>query len=90
MDTLINAYHQILVGGNIMARGRKNYTLDEQIDLTEKQIAETKEMLIQLESKKKDLLREKESKDLKDLYNLITESGHSIDDIKELLSSTGN
>lgn len=69
-----------------MARGRKNYTLDEQIENISKRIIELRTELDRLETEKDVLIEEKNQRDMKELYEIIQQSGHTIDDVKELLN----
>lgn len=69
-----------------MARGRKNYTLDEQIENISKRIIELRTELDRLESEKDVLIEEKNQRDMKELYEIIQQSGRTVDDVKELLN----
>lgn len=69
-----------------MARGRKNYTLDEQIENISKRIIELRTELDRLESEKDVLIEEKNQRDMKELYEIIKQSGRTVDDVKELLN----
>jgi restriction endonuclease S subunit len=68
-----------------MARGRKKYTLDEQYDLTVKQIGELEATLKDLKTKRKELEVSLKDRKLSELNNLIVETGLSIDEIKDLI-----
>jgi uncharacterized coiled-coil protein SlyX len=68
-----------------MARGRKKYTLDEQYELTVKQIGELETTLKDLKVKRKELEVALKDRKLSELNNLIVETGLSIDEIKDLI-----
>lgn len=72
----------------LMARGRKSYTTEEKIEITKAQIVEFTDKLKQTKSELKELESIKEQEDLIALKTLIDESGKSIDEVKEILSST--
>lgn len=73
---------------NLMARGRKSYTTEEKIELTQNKIVELTDELKSLKAELKELQAIKEQEDLKALKDLIAESGKSIDEVKEMLSAT--
>lgn len=73
---------------NLMARGRKSYTTEEKIELTQSKIVELTDELKSLKAELKELQAIKEQEDLKDLKDLIAESGKSIDEVKEMLGAT--
>ncbi|MDR2044991.1 MAG: flagellar export protein FliJ [Clostridium sp.] len=68
-----------------MARGRKKYTLEEQYDLTVKQISETESVLKEFKAKKKELEAQLKEKQLSELSSLIESTGLSIEEIKGLI-----
>lgn len=71
-----------------MARGRKPaLTLDEQLEKITAEIENMESSLKELKSAKKDLEEQIRMNRLAELDELITASGKSIDDIKELLST---
>ena len=69
-----------------MARGRKSYTTEEKIELTQNKIVELTDELKGLKAELKELQAIKEQEDLKALKDLITESGKSIDEVKAILA----
>ncbi len=73
---------------NLMARGRKSYTTEEKIEITKAQIVELTDKLKQVKAELKELESIKEQEDLIALKMLIDESGKSIEEVKEMLSST--
>jgi len=75
-----------IIGGNSMARGRKSYTLDEQLEKTTTEIENMENSLKELKKTKKELEEQIKANRLAELDNLITASGKSIDEIKEFLS----
>lgn len=71
-----------------MPRGRKSYTLDEKIEMTENAIETKTEELSELKSTLKDLKRQKEQEDLSALNELIKSSGKSIEEVKSILENS--
>ena len=69
-----------------MARGRKNLTLDEQLDRITKEINTMEDSLIELNKAKNDLEEQIHRNQLEELDELISKSGLSIEEVKELLS----
>jgi hypothetical protein len=82
---MIFLHHQTILGGTVMARGRKKYTLEEQYDLTVKQISETESVLKEFKAKKKELEAQLKEKQLSELSSLIESTGLSIEEIKGLI-----
>ena len=72
---------------NLMARGRKSYTTEDKIELTQGKIVELTDELKSLKAELKELQAIKEQEDLRALKDLIAESGKSIDEVKEMLSA---
>lgn len=70
-----------------MARGRKSYTLDEQLDRITKEISIMEDSLIELNKAKNDLEEQIHRNQLEELDNLISESGLTIEEVKKLLES---
>ena len=71
-----------------MARGRKPaLTLDEQLEKITEEIENMELSLKELKSAKKDLEEQIRMNRLAELDDLITASGKSIDEIRELLST---
>lgn len=69
-----------------MARGRKSLTLEEKLLQIDNQIEEYEKMIKNLKEQKKQIETEIKAKRLNELDELITASGKSFDEIKELLS----
>lgn len=69
-----------------MARGRKNLTLDEQLDRITKEINNMEDSLIELNKAKNDLEEQIHRNQLEELDELITKSGLSIEEVKSLLT----
>lgn len=69
-----------------MARGRKNLTLDEQLDRITKEIHTMEDSLIKLNEAKNDLEEQIHRNKLEELDNLISKSGLTIEEVKELLN----
>lgn len=68
-----------------MPRGRKSYTLEEQLEMTINSIAETESALKELKQKKRTLEAEIKQKNVAELYEMIEQSGKTIDEVKALL-----
>ena len=68
-----------------MPRGRKSYTLEEQLEITINSIAETEAALKELKQKKKALEAEIKQKNIAELYDMIQQSGKSLDEVKSML-----
>lgn len=71
-----------------MARGRKSYTLDEQLERITIEINNMETSLQKLKESKKDLEEQIRQNRLAELDELITMSGKSMDEIREILSSS--
>lgn len=70
-----------------MARGKKNYTLEEQLQMTINDIETYEQSIKTLKTKKKELEEAIKQEKLTQLYDLIEESGKSLDEVKEMLSA---
>lgn len=70
-----------------MARGKKNYTLEEQLQMTINDIETYEQTIKTLKSRKKELEETIKQEKLTQLYDLIEESGKSLDEVKEMLSA---
>ena len=71
-------------------RGRKkvlNLTLEEQLEKLQIEIDEHTETLKVLKSKKKEILKKIEDREIEDVYRAFLDSGKSLDDLKSLLQS---
>lgn len=66
-------------------RGRKAYTLEEKLQIAIKNIEKAKECLQKLEEEKNDLEIQIKAKRLEELDNMISESGKTFEEIKQLL-----
>ena len=71
-----------------MARGRKNLTLDEQLEKITTEIENMENSLKELKSTKKELEEQIHQARLSELDELIKAKGLSFDDIKEILNSS--
>lgn len=69
-----------------MARGRRNLTLDEQLDRITKEINNMENSLIELNKAKNDLEEQIHKNQLEELDELIVKSGFSIEEVKALLN----
>lgn len=70
-----------------MARGRKNYTLEEKLQIVIKDIENTELCLEKLKEEKGNLELQLKQQRLEEIDKLISESGKSLEEIKELLAS---
>ena len=68
-----------------MAR-RKQLSVTERIAQVEAQIVQKEEELKALKAEHKALLEEKKKEDMEEIYQIISESGKSVEEVKELLS----
>ncbi len=69
-----------------MARGKRNLTLLERIELTEAEIKTKEEELKDLKAKKKSLLDQKKKEDMEEIYQIVVQSGKSVDEVRKLIS----
>ena len=69
-----------------MARGRKNLTLDEQLEKITTEIENMENSLKELKATKKELEEQIHQARLSELDELIKEKGLKLDDIKKMLS----
>ena len=70
----------------IMARGRKNYTLEEKLEKITNDIAAYKASIKELEEQKKQIEKEIKAQKIEQISELIEASGKSLDEVKELLT----
>lgn len=68
-----------------MARKKKNLTIDEQIAQLEEQIKAAESNLKEQKNQLKGLREEKRQMEMDSLYQLISESGKTIDEVKHLI-----
>lgn len=66
-------------------RSTKNMTTAEKLEMVENQILEMESSFKELKAQKKELLEQKKQEDLDELYQIISESGKSIQEVKEML-----
>ena len=69
-----------------MARGKKNLTLDEQLEKITIEIENMETSLKELKATKKDLEEQIKMARLSELDELISASGKSFEEVKEMLS----
>lgn len=69
-----------------MARGRKNLTLDEQLEKITTEIENMENSLKELKDTKKELEEQIHQQRLSELDELIQKKGLSFDDLKEMLN----
>lgn len=70
-----------------MARGRKTYTLDEQLEKITTEIENIEKVLKEKKQEQKEILAQIEIRDMKELYQYMKDNGKTIDDIKLLIES---
>ena len=68
-----------------MARGRKSYTLEEKLEIVNKDIENTKLCLQKLEEDKKDLEEQIKQQRLEEIDKLMTQNGKTFDDVMAFL-----
>ena len=70
-----------------MPRGKvTKRSLDEQISIREEDIRIAQNKLNKLQTKWKDLQKQKKEQDMTDLYSLIQESGMSLEQVRQVLT----
>ena len=69
-----------------MARGKKSYTLEEQLQMTNDDICKYEEAIKTLKVKKKELEKAVEQEKLEQLYKIVQASGKTLDDVREMLT----
>lgn len=69
-----------------MARKRQVTTM-ERLAQVEEQITMKEEELKAIKAERKVLLEEKKKEDMEEIYRIFSESGKSIDELKEILST---
>jgi hypothetical protein len=72
-------------GGIAMPRGRRSYTLEEELEIMNNEIANTEEKLKQLKAKKVVLEERIKKANLEELDEIIKSKGLSFDQVRELL-----
>lgn len=70
-----------------MARGQRK-SVDEKIESTLNQIAATEKKLKTLKQELAELETEKRSVEMSELYDLLNQSGLTVDDIREYIQNT--
>ena len=70
-----------------MANRRKNLTISERLEYLENEIAAKEAELKTLRTQKKELLEQKKMEDMEELYRMISESGKTIEDVRNILLS---
>lgn len=68
-----------------MPRGRKSYTLEEELEIMNNEIANTEEKLKQLKAKRVVLEERIKKANLEELDEIIKSKGLSFDQVRELL-----
>ena len=68
-----------------MARGRKSYTLEEKLEIVNKDIENTKLCLQKLEEDKKDLESQIKQQRLEEIDKLMVQNGKTFDDVMAFL-----
>ena len=68
-----------------MARGRKSYTLEEKLEIVNKDIENTKLCLQKLEEEKKELEIQIKQQRLEEIDKLMVQNGKSFEDVMAFL-----
>ena len=68
-----------------MARGKKSYTLEEQLQMTNDDISKYEDAIKTLKVKRKELEKAVEQEKLAQLYEIVQASGKTLDDVREML-----
>ena len=71
-----------------MARGRRSYTLEEELEIMNNEITNTEEKLKQLKAKKVVLEERIKKANLEELDELIKSKGLSFDQVRDLLENS--
>lgn len=66
--------------------GRRKLTTTEQLEKLNESINAKEEELKELKAQRKELEAQKKQEDLSELYNIITASGKSMEEVKALLA----
>lgn len=69
-----------------MARRKAATTTAECLAQIEQEIDAREQELKELKSQRKQLLQQKKQEDLEELYTIISESGKSLEEVKEMLT----
>lgn len=69
-----------------MARGKRNLTTAEKIEQVEESIRVKEEELKSLKTERKDLIDQKKKEEMEELYQIIVQSGKSMDEVRKLIS----
>ena len=69
-----------------MARGKRNLTTAEKNEQVEETIRVKEEELKNLKTERKDLLDQKKKEEMEELYQIIVQSGKSMDEVRKLIS----
>lgn len=70
-----------------MARGRKSYTPEEELELTITKIENLENELKKLKSRKKELEKSMIEQEMSGLYDAVKQSGKSVADIIAMITS---
>ena len=68
-----------------MARGKKTYTLEEKLEMVNKDIENTKQCLQKLETEKQELESQIKQNRLEEIDKLMTQNGKTFDDVMAFL-----
>lgn len=68
-----------------MARGRKSYTLEEKLEMVNKDIENTKMCLQTLETEKKELESQIKQQRFEEIDRMMTQNGKTFDDVMAFL-----
>lgn len=69
-----------------MARGKRNYTLEERLEIVNKDIENTRLCLARLEEEKNELEVKIKQQRLEEIDKLISQSGKTLEDVVALLA----
>lgn len=70
-----------------MAKMKKNLTLEEQLSMINTQIEKSEEQLKEYKRQKKELERAIKTEQLEQLYDIVTSSGKTIDEVKDIIEN---
>ena len=70
-----------------MPRRKSNLSIEERISQIDSDISVKEEEIKELKAQKKMLVEKKKQADLEEIYKMISESGKSLDEVKNMLAN---
>ncbi len=69
-----------------MPRGKRNLTITEKIAQIDEAIRTKENEVKELKAERKELLEQKKKEDMEELYQLISQSGKSMEEVRKMFS----